>query len=104
MMEIAFGPVVAACALNSLGFGVLFALLFPLLEIRLAEGGPPTGLARRLGLALLGGGLFGLIHLAVVCAAAGLPPRIIQSAVVAFALVATAGLSLVRRVSSPRSS
>jgi len=100
MMEIAFGPVIAACALKSLVFGALFAILFPMIETRLAKGAPASGIARRLGLGLLGGGLFGIAHLAIVCAADGFPPRIIQSTAVALALIAATGFMLVRNVNS----
>ncbi len=100
MMEIAFGPVIAACALKSLVFGALFAILFPMLETRIASRAPATGLVRRIGLALLGGGLFGIAHLAIVCAADGFPPRIIQSTAVGLALVAATGFTLIRSVRS----
>jgi hypothetical protein len=100
MMEIAFGPVIVECALKSLMFGALFAILFPMLETRLAKGAPGAGLVRRLGLGLLGGGLFGLAHLAIVCAADGFPPRIIQSTAVALTLIAAAGFALLRTARS----
>jgi|LNFM01.1.fsa_nt_gb hypothetical protein len=100
MMEIAFGPVIAACALKSLMFGALFAILFPMLETRLAKGTPASGIVRRLGLGLLSGGLFGIAHLAIVCAADGFPPRIIQSTGLALLIIAATGFTLVRNVSS----
>lgn len=103
MMEIAFGPVIVACAAKSLAFGLLFAVLFPLVERRLAPGRRATSIGRRLGLGLLGGGLFGLAHLTIVCAADGFPPRIIQSAAVALALLALSGFGLVRRQAPMRS-
>ena len=102
MMEIAFGPVIAACALKSLAFGALFAILFPMLETRIAGSAPVTGLVRRLGLALLGGGLFGIAHLAIVCGADGFPPRIIQTTAVALVLMAMAGFAMIRKVSALR--
>lgn len=94
MMEIAFGPVIAACALKSLAFGALFAILFPMLETRLAKGAPASGIVRRLGLGLLSGGLFGIAHLAIVCAADGFPPRIIQSAGILLLIATLAGLAI----------
>ncbi len=96
MMEIAFGPVIAACALKSLVFGALFALVFPMLETRLAKGAPASGIVRRLGLGLLSGGLFGIAHLAIVCAADGFPPRIIQSTAVALLIISATGFTLIR--------
>lgn len=97
MMEIAFGPVILACATKSLAFGVLLALLIPALEARLGAPVPRTGPARRLGLCLLSGGLFGLIHLAVVCAADGFPPRIIQSAAAMLLMTAAIGALIILR-------
>jgi hypothetical protein len=96
MMEIAFGPVIVACALKSLMFGALFAILFPMFEMRFAKGAPASGIVRRVGLGLLGGGLFGLVHLAIVCASDGFPPRIIQSTAVGLAMIAATGFALVR--------
>ena len=96
MMEIAFGPVVLWCAVESLAVGIAAALLLPLLipatsRLRL------HGLKGRLGLMLLTGGLFGLGHLALFCAADGFPPRIIQSTAVALALTAAAGAAMLAR-------
>lgn len=95
MMEIAFGPVVLACAAKSLAFGILFALVFPIVELRLASTARASGLAQRLGLGLLAGGLFGLAHLVVVCAADGFPPRIIQSTAAALVMLTLTGTALV---------
>jgi len=101
MMEIAFGPVIAACALKSLAFGVVFALAVTLIEARFRAGSAPSTLARRIGLGLLAGGIFGLAHLAIICAADGFPPRIVQSAALGLLLVALAGLGLSRARRQP---
>jgi hypothetical protein len=94
-MEIVYGPVLLACAIQSAVFGILFALLFPAIAKRL--GSTVGGLSRRAGLALLAGGLFGLAHLVIVCAADGFPPRIIQSAAIMLALAAALGLGMIAR-------
>lgn len=96
MMEIAFGPVVLACFRESLVFGVLFALLVPQIQMLLNRS-RTVGLGQRIGLGLVAAGLFGLTHLLVVCSADGFPPRIIQSAGVALALVAALGTVVVAR-------
>ncbi|MDX2158536.1 MAG: hypothetical protein SFW09_18705 [Hyphomicrobiaceae bacterium] len=94
MMEIVYGPLILACAGKSLAFGILVAAALPLVEAALSARAGQRGLVRRLGLGLLSGGLFGLAHLALVCAADGYPPRIIQSTALAMAIVAAAGLTL----------
>ena len=86
MMEIVYGPAIAACALQSLLFGLVFALSLPHLEVR-CTGILRGGALRRTGLGLVGGGLYGLAHLTLVCANDGFPPRIIQSTGVALILV-----------------
>ena len=97
MMEIAFGPLVLACAAKSLVFGILFAMLFPMLEALLGSNVHPSSLTRRLGLGMLAAGLFGLTHLVVVCAADGVPPRIIQSTGLAMAMLAALGFATIAR-------
>ncbi|MEZ5816019.1 MAG: hypothetical protein R3D44_02930 [Hyphomicrobiaceae bacterium] len=104
MMEIVYVPVVLSCALQSLAFGALFAATFPFLERRFGrlEGTPSSGFVRRLGLALTSGAVFGLTHLAIVCAEDGFPPRIIQSTAASLAVVALAGAGLIRAGSTQR--
>lgn len=97
MMEIAFGPLVLACAAKSLAFGILFALLFPVLEARLGRSNPSSGMARRFGLGMMAAGVFGLTHLVVVCAADGVPPRIIQSTGLALVMLSTLGFAVLAR-------
>ncbi|MEZ5857350.1 MAG: hypothetical protein R3D67_22440, partial [Hyphomicrobiaceae bacterium] len=85
--------VVLACAVQSAIFGLLLAGLVPMIVKRLG-GVDLGGLARRAGVGLVGGGLFGLVHLVTVCAADGFPPRIIQSTGVALIIVGVLGAML----------
>ncbi len=100
MMEIAYGPVILACAMKSVAFAVLFAAMFPIVEARVAGRTIGTGPARRIGLAIMAFGMFGLAHLAIVCAADGFPPRIIQSTALAFIVTAAAGFAVLGRASA----
>jgi hypothetical protein len=94
MMEIAYGPLVVSCLLESLVFGLLFALTFPMVATRWL-GHPAFSLGRRVGVGLLAGGGFGIMHLVLACSADGFPPRIVQSAGLALVLAAAAGLAVV---------
>ena len=91
MMEIVYAPLVLSCVIKSLVFGILFCIAFPSVEARMTASAPAAGLSRRLGLALMGGGLFGLAHLTFACASDGFPPRIIQSTGIALMLCAMLG-------------
>lgn len=103
MMEIAYGPLILDCAMKSVAFAVLFALIFPTIEARVAGRTIATGPARSIGLGIVALGMFGLAHLAIVCAADGFPPRIIQSTALAFILAAAVGFAfLARNSAQPR--
>ncbi len=100
MMEIVYGPVIAACGQKSALFAAFVAVVLPAVMSRMSVGPSAWSLTRRAGLGLLAGGLFGLVHLVVVCAADGFPPRIIQSTGIALALTAMLGTLLLWRAST----
>lgn len=100
MMEIAFGPVVLACITKSVAFGILVAMLAPVLEARIGRTLGTSSVARYVGLGMMAAGLFGLTHLVVVCAADGFPPRIIQSTGLALIVLSTLGLTMMARTAS----
>ncbi len=98
MMEIAFGPDILMCAVRGALFGLVAALIVPMTFRRFG------GLAGRVGLAALSGGLFAALNLAVTCAHDGAPPRIVIVAGLAMLASAAAGaLLLSRPLSSTRS-
>ena len=100
MMEIVYGTVLLSCAWKSALFGVLLAVLFPLIR-RWREAAELARLDFRLGLALSAGGAFGVLDLLLFCVADGFPPRIVQSALAALLVAATAGTVLIWRQARP---
>lgn len=75
-------------------FGVLFALLHPLFE-RLLLRAPPSSLARRAGLALFAGALFGAVDLYRIWGTDVLPASVGLASGTALALAMIAGLAVI---------